>query len=77
MIGGWPEPCGASFDHPVLWLAGETSDYVRPEHEAAMRALFPRTRLATIKGAGHWIHSEQPESFVSALRVFLLAADAG
>lgn len=79
VIGGWPDAPGgqggaASFDHPVLWLAGERSDYVRPEHEAPMRALFPRTRLATIKNAGHWIHSEQPESFVSALRVFLLAA---
>lgn len=72
VIGGWPD-FSVSFDHPVLWLAGETSDYVRPEHEASMRALFPRTRLATIKGAGHWIHSEQPVSFASALRVFLLS----
>jgi len=70
VIGGWPDLTG-TFDHPVLWLAGERSDYVRPEHEAPMRALFPRTRLATVKGAGHWIHSEQPEAFVSALRVFL------
>ncbi len=72
VIGGWPE-IDATFDHPVLWLAGEHSDYVRPEHEEPMRALFPRTRLATIKGAGHWVHSEQPEAFESALRVFLLA----
>jgi pimeloyl-ACP methyl ester carboxylesterase len=72
VIGGWPEVSG-TFDHPVLWLAGERSGYVRPEHDPAMRALFPRTRLVTIKGAGHWVHSEQPEAFVSALRVFLLA----
>ncbi|WP_323791323.1 alpha/beta fold hydrolase [Nocardioides sp.] len=72
VIGGWPE-IEATFDHPVLWLAGEKSDYVRPEHEETMRSLFPRTRLATIKGAGHWIHSEQPDAFLSALRVFLLA----
>ena len=72
VIGGWPEVTG-SFEHPVLWLAGERSDYIRPEHEPTMRALFPRTRLATIKGAGHWVHSEQPEAFVSALKVFLLA----
>ena len=38
-----------------------------------MRGLFPRTRLVTMKGAGHWVHSEQPEAFVSALRVFLTA----
>ena len=72
VIGGFPAVEG-TFDHPVLWLAGETSDYVRPEHEARMRELFPRTRLVTVKGAGHWVHSEQPEAFVSALRVFLLA----
>ncbi len=45
--------------------------YLKPEAE--MRRLFPRTRLVTIKGAGHWVHSEQPASFVSALRVFLTA----
>ncbi len=71
-IGGFPETDG-SFDHPVLWMAGEKSDYVRPEDEPRMRELFPRTRAVTIKGAGHWLHSEQPEAFVSALRVFLLA----
>lgn len=71
-ITGWPEVApGTVFDRPVLWLAGERSAYVGPEHEAAMRALFPRTRLVTVKGAGHWVHSEQPEAFVSALRVFL------
>ncbi len=40
-----------------------------------MRRLFPRTRSVTIKGAGHWVHSEQPEAFVSTLRAFLLAGE--
>lgn len=66
---------GASFDHPVLWVAGGQSDYVRPEHAATMRRLFPRTTAVTIKGAGHWVHSERPEAFTSALRVFLTADD--
>ena len=69
-IAGFPE-LGGSFERPVLWIAGEHSGYVRPEHGDAMRALFPSTRLVTVKGAGHWVHSEQPEAFVSALRVFL------
>jgi len=55
----------------VLWLAGERSPYVREQHHDEMRRLFPRTRLVTVKGAGHWVHSEAPEAFVSALRVFL------
>ena len=71
-IGGFPE-IDATFDRPVLWMAGENSPYVQEEDEAEMRRLFPRTRLVTIKGAGHWVHSEQPASFVSALRVFLTA----
>ncbi|WP_243738260.1 alpha/beta fold hydrolase [Cellulomonas shaoxiangyii] len=74
-IGGFPDPGDATFDHPVLWVAGDRSDYVRPEHGPVMRGLFPRTTLVTLKGAGHWVHSEQPEAFVSALRTFLGAPD--
>ncbi|WP_225753265.1 alpha/beta fold hydrolase [Actinotalea sp. Marseille-Q4924] len=72
-IGGFPDVGDATFDHPVLWVAGERSPYVRDEHGSVMRALFPRTTLVTVRGAGHWVHSEQPEVFVSALRTFLLA----
>lgn len=73
-IGGFPE-IEASFDHPTLWMGGERSGYVQDEHAEEMRRLFPRTTEVTIKGAGHWVHSEQPEAFVSALRVFLGAAE--
>jgi pimeloyl-ACP methyl ester carboxylesterase len=76
-IAGFPALEG-SFDHPVLWIAGERSSYVQDEHADDMKRLFPRTTAVTIKGAGHWVHSEQPEAFVSALRVFLgAAADRG
>lgn len=71
-IGDFPT-MDVTFDRPVLWMSGENSPYVQGEDEAEMRRLFPRTRLVTIKGAGHWVHSEQPTSFVSALRVFLTA----
>ncbi|WP_250443400.1 alpha/beta fold hydrolase [Actinotalea sp. C106] len=71
-IGAFPDVGGATFEQPVLWVAGERSDYVRPEHDPVMRGLFPRTTLVTVRGAGHWVHSEQPETFVSTLRAFLL-----
>lgn len=73
-IGSFPSPeelGSGTFDHPVLWVAGERSDYVSREDLPAMRALFPRTMLLTVKGSGHWVHSEKPEAFVSALRTFL------
>ncbi|NLF05262.1 MAG: alpha/beta fold hydrolase [Actinomycetales bacterium] len=71
VIAGFPGTRRASFDGPVLWVAGDRSDYVRPEHAPTMRALFPRVRQLTVKGSGHWVHSEQPDVFIQALRVFL------
>jgi pimeloyl-ACP methyl ester carboxylesterase len=73
LIGGFPD-LDATFDRPVLWIAGGRSDYVQPEHAEVMRRLFPRTTSVTIKGAGHWVHSEKPEAFTSAVRTFLLAS---
>ena len=73
LIGGFPD-LDATFDHPVLWIAGGRSDYVQPHHAETMKRLFPRTTAVTIKGAGHWVHSEKPEAFTSALRTFLLAS---
>jgi pimeloyl-ACP methyl ester carboxylesterase len=71
-LRGFPAPPpGASFDGPVLWIAGANSTYVLPEDRPHMDALFPSTRLVRIKDAGHWVHSEQPEVFLETLRRFL------
>ncbi len=70
-VGGWPDLDATPYPGPVLWLAGERSGYIRPEYAPAMRALFPRVRLVTVKNAGHWVHADQPEVFLAALRRFL------
>ncbi|MDF1490362.1 alpha/beta fold hydrolase [Tessaracoccus caeni] len=70
LVMGWP-PTDATYDGPVAWVNGANSDYVRPEHAAPMRALFPRTIQVAIKGAGHWVHADQPERFVAVLNHFL------
>jgi pimeloyl-ACP methyl ester carboxylesterase len=64
-------PAGATFDGPVLWIAGANSTYVLDEDRPHMDALFPATRLVRIKNAGHWVHSEQAEVFLETLRRFL------
>jgi pimeloyl-ACP methyl ester carboxylesterase len=75
-LRGFPEPPpGATFDGPVLWIAGANSHYVLPEDRERMDALFPATRLVRIKNAGHWVHSEQPEVFLETLRRFLDAVE--
>ncbi|MBS0565246.1 MAG: alpha/beta fold hydrolase [Proteobacteria bacterium] len=69
-IVGWPEVAGSS-DRPALFLTGAASDYVRPEHRARIKALFPAARQAKIPGAGHWLHADKPREFEAAVRVFL------
>lgn len=69
-LGAFPAP-DASFAGKVLWMGGSRSPYIRAEHQEVMDRLFPKNIHVTIKDAGHWIHSEQPASFVSALRTFL------
>jgi pimeloyl-ACP methyl ester carboxylesterase len=79
-ISDWPEDALAGlapYAGPVLWLAGARSDYVREEYAGAMDRWFPRNRRITIKEAGHWVHSEQPEVFVEVLRRFIERPAAG
>jgi pimeloyl-ACP methyl ester carboxylesterase len=76
-LRGFPAPPpGATFDGPVLWIAGANSTYVLDEDRPHMDALFPATRLVRIKNAGHWVHSEQPDVFLATLRRFLDAVEA-
>jgi pimeloyl-ACP methyl ester carboxylesterase len=74
VLGGWPADRldgVAAYDGPVLWIGGAESRYVTDDHVAAMDELFPLNRRVTVKGAGHWVHSEQPEVFTEVLRRFV------
>ena len=55
----------------MLWVRGDRSEHVRDEDAEAMAAYFPRVRKVTVKGSGHWVHSEQPAAFTSVVRQFL------
>ena len=73
-LAGWPEDRlegTAAYARPVLWVAGQNSGYVQDDYAPAMDRWFPKNRRVTVKGAGHWLHSEQPEVFVQVLRRFL------
>jgi pimeloyl-ACP methyl ester carboxylesterase len=74
-ITGFPtaEVAGRRYDGPALFLRGELSHYVLPEHWATIRALFPRYRLVTVRGAGHWVHADAPAVVTAALERFLEA----
>ena len=55
----------------TLFVYGSESDYLTKQHYKRIMMLFPHARLRTISGAGHWVYSEQPEAFASALWGFL------
>ncbi len=69
----WPEHHGASYAGPTLFVAGARSDYIRAEHRATIRALFPRARFVTVKEAGHWVHADNPSGFAAVVEAFLAA----
>jgi esterase len=75
VVGGWDGAPGRVYRGPTLFIAGERSDYIRPEHRPTIRALFPGARFVTLRGAGHWLHAEKPEAFIQVVGGFLAIAE--
>jgi esterase len=59
------------FTGPVLFVRGGKSNYVRPEDEPLIHEWFPAARVETIAEAGHWIHADRPEEFLTMVMEFL------
>lgn len=59
------------FDKPTLFVAGEKSNYIQPNHAAAIEKLFPQYGLVSISNAGHWVHADNPEALIDAVIKFL------
>lgn len=72
-ITGFPDEAlaGRRYTGPALFLRGERSAYVLPEHRAAIDSHFPRARLVTVRGAGHWVQADAPAVVTAALERFL------
>jgi pimeloyl-ACP methyl ester carboxylesterase len=62
---------GIPFEKPTLFIRGGNSDYIRDEEWPSVLELFPNARLATIEGAGHWVHVDKPLELLELIRAFL------
>ena len=60
-----------SFLKPVLFIKGSLSTYIKPEHEAQIKELFPAASVKLLMDAGHWLHAEQPQALQKILLKFL------
>ena len=63
-----------SFDRPLLLLKGGDSHFVKTSHLETIKQQFPLYNIASIKGAGHWLHAEKPDETATAIGNFLRAA---
>ena len=64
-------PDNHPFSGPVLFVRGETSDYVQDEDESSITRIFPAAQLVAIPNAGHWVHAEQPDVLLKTVTNFL------
>jgi len=70
------EEVGKAFEHNIsetktLFLRGENSRYINENDEKMIKKQFPESLIQTIPNSGHWLHAEQPELFVMALKKYL------
>jgi esterase len=58
-------------DTPAMVIRGEKSDYVTEDDVADFRARFTKLTVATIEGAGHWVHAEKPDAYFGETLAFI------
>tara|TARA_B110000902_G_scaffold259155_1_gene330015 strand:- start:960 stop:1730 length:771 start_codon:yes stop_codon:yes gene_type:complete len=57
---------------PTHFLRGGNSDYINSADELIINKHFSDFSIATIDGAGHWLHAEKPEQFYNEVMGFCL-----
>ena len=56
----------------TLFIKGNDSDYILPEHRTAITTRFKNTNAKIIHGAGHWLHAQKPIAVNKAISDFLI-----
>ncbi len=52
---------------PVFFLKGENSDYLPEKDFNGILRIFPSAEFIVVRGAGHWLHADEPEAVKKAL----------
>ena len=63
----------SAFENPVLFVKGENSDYILPEHKDTIVKHFPQASVKIIHNTEHWLHAEKPDIFSGIVKRFLNA----
>lgn len=65
-------PEATPFDRPALFIKGGKSSYITATDKPAIKKMFPRSSVVTIKNAGHWVHADAPDDLEKIVVKFLL-----
>jgi esterase len=60
-----------TFEKDTLFIRGGNSNYIRDEDFETIKTIFPKAKLETVEGAGHWVHAEKPKELLEKLLEFL------
>jgi pimeloyl-ACP methyl ester carboxylesterase len=72
LTGFAPLPDDWVGSQPTLFIRGANSDYLGSSEIEVIKRHFKDARIATIDGAGHWLHAEKPLEFSRLVLDFLL-----
>jgi esterase len=53
--------------YPVVFIRGLKSPYIKDDDIPVIRRIYPDAQVIDIPDAGHWLHAEQPELFLTAV----------
>lgn len=59
------------FSKETLFLKGELSDYINDNHHEDIIKMFPKSEIKIVPQASHWIHADNYEFFVQAVKEFI------
>ncbi|OOE90807.1 alpha/beta fold hydrolase [Salinivibrio sharmensis] len=72
-IMGWTE--FGQYSGPTLFVKGQNSEYILPDHREAIVAQFPHSKAHMVAGTGHWLHAEKPAVVASVIERFLMPSE--
>ena len=62
----------ALFDRPTLFVAGQSSNYIKETDVELIESHFPDFEIVEIPKSGHWVHAENPDQFFDKVSRFLI-----
>ena len=60
-----------NYNKPVLFLYGESSQYVDKSDLPLIKSYFPNIQIVRVPSSGHWVHADNPKFFLDKTINFL------